>query len=94
MSEDDGAQGGEGGQHDMSQEQTTSIPLAMFQGQSVKEGDVFEFKVVSVDSENNAAIVAYNTGDEDKTPSGSDQMAEDMDKPAAPQMGKYEGAKY
>ena len=71
MSEDQAPQGD-------SQPQTTQIPIEMFEGKDLKPGDVFEFKVVSVDEKSGSVNVAYNTGDDD---GGSDSLAGEFDNP-------------
>jgi hypothetical protein len=61
------------------QAQTAEIPASMFGGQTPKEGDTFEFKVVAVNAENGSVTVAYSTGEKPGM-GGSDGLAESFSK--------------
>lgn len=65
------------------QTETGSLPLSMWGGRPVKEGDVFQVKVISVDQESgtaNVEMAGYGSGGMRRM-RGSDKMAEEFDQP-------------
>lgn len=83
MAEDEGM---EAEVHAQDQTPTPSLPLSAWGNRPVKEGDVFQMKVVSIDQEAgtaNVEMVGYGAGPRQKR--GSDRMAEQFDQPK--QMG-------
>lgn len=70
----DGAQGAE------NQSETASLPISMWGGRPVKEGDTFQVKVISVDEQGGVANVAMASYGAPKKV-GSDGMAESLDEP-------------
>ena len=82
MAEDAPDPGGETLQDDQSE--TATLPLSMFGGKPVKEGDILQVKVISVDDQNGSVNVA-KAEDEMPMKPGSDGMAEQLDsKPPQP----------
>lgn len=66
---------------------TGTLPLAMWGGRPVKEGDTFQVRVISVDQQGGSATVAMAGYDQAPKKPGSDGMAEEMD-----EQPKEEGA--
>lgn len=70
------------------QAETGSLPLSMWGDRPVKEGDVFQVKVISVDQQSgtaNVEMAGYGGGSMRRQMRGSDKMAEEFDQPK--QMG-------
>jgi len=70
--------------------------MAMFGGKEPKEGDVFEFKVVSLNTDSGTVTIAYNSGsatgnddDEAGEAGGADGMAAEFSKEKMAQKGGY-----
>jgi hypothetical protein len=82
MAEDAAEPGGETSQDDQSE--TATLPLSMFGGKPVKEGDILQVKVISVDDQNGSVNVSV-AGDEPPMKPGSDGLAGQLDnKPSQP----------
>ena len=70
------------------QAQTAEIPSSMFGGKPPQEGEVVEFKVISVDQQSGNVTVAYNTTDsKSEDMGGSDGMADEFSKEKMSQKG-------
>ena len=82
MAEDAPEPGGETQRDDQSE--TATLPLSMFGGKPVKEGDILNVKVISVDDQNGSVNVAM-AGDEPAQKPGSDGLSGQFDnKPSQP----------
>jgi hypothetical protein len=80
MAEDAAPEGGDM-PGDESQSETASLPISMWGGKPVKEGDTFQVKVISVDHRGgvvNVAMAGYGSAPQKP---GSDGLAEQIDKP-------------
>ena len=60
------------------QAQTAEIPSSMFGGKPPQEGEVVEFKVISVDQQSGNVNVAYNTAEPTEPAGGTDGMADEF----------------
>jgi len=81
MAEDAPPGGGDmsGGQ-DQDQSETASLPISMMGQRPLKEGDMIQVRVISVDQQGGVVNVALADSGPPKKP-GSDGMAEELDKP-------------
>jgi hypothetical protein len=83
MAEDAPEPGGEIPQDDQSE--TATLPLSMFGGKPVKEGDILNVKVISVDDQNGSVNVAMAGDEQPPQKPGSDGLAGQLDnKPPQP----------